>query len=47
MNLPDSPDNLLSVPFGKCCVLLLTPREITAGIRRGEWWRHQGCVTGG
>ncbi len=41
MTLPDPPDGLLAVPFGKGCVLLLTPREVTAGIRRGKWWRRR------
>lgn len=42
----DPPAGLLLVPFGKGCVLLLTPQEITAGIRRGKWWRLVGAVPG-
>ena len=30
----DPPDGLLIVPFGKGCLLLLTPREYLAGLRR-------------
>ncbi len=32
-------DGFLAVPYGKGCILLLTPRGIEAGIRRGKWWR--------
>jgi len=27
------------VPYGKGCLLLLTPQEIPAGIRRAKWWK--------
>jgi hypothetical protein len=32
---------LLPVPYGKGCLLLLTEREVTAGIRRGRWWKRR------
>ncbi len=42
MRVPsEPPDGLLAVPFGKGCILLLTPQEVTAGIRRGKWWRRR------
>jgi hypothetical protein len=34
MKLPDVPDSLVVVPFGKGCPLRRTPKEVTAGIRR-------------
>jgi hypothetical protein len=38
MRVPtEIPDGFLVVPFGKGCILLFTPREIAAGIPRGEW----------
>jgi hypothetical protein len=37
----DVPDGLLAVPFSKGCILLLTPRAVTAGIRRGKWSRRR------
>ena len=40
MNLPSElPAGLLPLPYGKGCILLLTEWEVTAGIRRGKWWR--------
>ncbi len=44
MKLDDVPDGLLAVPYGKGCVLLFTPAEITAGIRRGKWWRRRQAM---
>jgi len=37
----DPPDGLLAVPLAKKCVLLLTPAEYLAGIRRGKRWRRR------
>jgi len=44
MKLPDPPDGLLAVPFGKGCILLLTAQEVTAGIRRGKWWKRRQAM---
>jgi len=45
MRVPvDAPAGLLVVPFGKGCLLLLTPQEVTAGIRRGKWWRRRKAM---
>jgi hypothetical protein len=45
MKLPtDFPDGLLAIPFGKGCLLLLTPQEVTAGIRRGKWWKRRQAM---
>jgi hypothetical protein len=41
MTRPELPDGLLAVPLPKGCVLLLTPQEYLAGIRRGKWWRRR------
>ena len=41
MRLPaEVPDPLLHVPYGKGCILSMMPQEITAGIRRGKWWKR-------
>ena len=36
----DPPPGLIAVPVPKA-VLLLTPAEYRAGIRRGKWWRRR------
>ncbi len=41
MKLPSPPDGLLAVPLAKGCLLLLTPKEYVAGLRRGKWWRRR------
>ena len=41
MKLPDPPDGLLVIPLAKSCILLLTPKEYLAGIRRGKWWKRR------
>ena len=38
------PDGMRPVPYGKGCVLLLTPQEVTAGIRHGKWWRRRQAM---
>jgi hypothetical protein len=41
MRIPtEVPAGLLAVPCGKGCILLLTPQEITTGIRRGKCGRR-------
>jgi len=45
MRLPgDIPAGLLAVPYGKGCLLLLTPQEVTAGIRRGKWRKRRPAM---
>jgi len=45
MRLPtEVPGRLLPVPYGTGCILLLTPQEGTAGIRRGKWWRRRQAM---
>ena len=36
----DPPPDLIPVPLGKACLLLLTAQEYLAGIRRGKAWRR-------
>jgi len=36
----DTPQGYVSVPVGKSCVLLLTDREYTQGLKRGKRWRR-------
>jgi hypothetical protein len=44
-NATDSiPDGLLAVPLSKGCILLLTAREFTAGVRRGKWWKRRAAM---
>jgi hypothetical protein len=46
MNTPaDPPPGMIPVPLAKGCVLLLTEREFTAGLKRGEWWKRRAAVT--
>lgn len=40
----EAPAGLLAVPYGKGCLLLLTPQEIAAGIRRGKWWKRRQAM---
>jgi hypothetical protein len=42
----DPPPGLNPVPM-KGAILLLTVSEVTAGVRRGKWWRRRvGAVPG-
>jgi hypothetical protein len=41
MTPSDLPDGLRAVSLPKGCVVLLTPQEYLAGIRRGKWWKRR------
>ena len=39
------PPDLICLPLGTGCLLLLTATEYTRALRRGKWWRRHEALT--